>query len=157
LEPVYVERTVQVDTTAVKGTRKYSHRWVLLCDLGEADAYRRRLEREIPGAHCLILQSAAGSVAGRLEDYALMLLETLQQRLQKTSAGSILLQLVVTFDGERALFAALGGMLRTAQIESSELRLQILGVDPKESASSLVAKIEENSAAPDDLIVRYTQ
>ena len=157
LEPVYVERTVQVDTTAVKGTRKYSHRWVLLCDLGEADAYRRTLEREIPGAHCLILQSAAGSVAGRLEDYALMLLETLQQRLQKKSAGSILLQLVVPFDGERALFAALGGMSRTAQMENSELRLQILGVDSKESATSLVAKIEENSAAPDDLIVRYTQ
>ena len=74
------------------------------------------------------LGSASASLAGRYTDYALEVLSHVQSIIGSKPRSGVLLQLVVPADGEGAVFAGLGALLRCAREEYPKLACQVVSV-----------------------------
>jgi amino acid adenylation domain-containing protein len=119
---------------------------VLLAGLEPVDA--TRLEAQLPGTRCLVV-AAEADLAKQYESAAAFLLEQIQSAIGR--AGKQLIQVLVPREGSAQTLAGLGGMLRTAQVESPRIVGQVIAVEP---GQDLVQAIRENRAV-DVPQVRY--
>jgi polyketide synthase PksL len=103
--------------------------------------------------HVMVLQAdGQNNIAERYTDYAVACLERIQDIFRRKPEGKVLLQLVVTDEGEQRLFAGLAALLRTARLESSQFIGQLLLVSPGMPTEELV---REEANRPAETLVRY--
>jgi acyl transferase domain-containing protein/acyl carrier protein len=153
LRPMYVEEPAHMDTLG-----KYPEHWVLLlCDLEAGSEHKIELAAELPAAHCLTLHSTGSSTAERLQEYAGLLVDKLQEIASKKDTHPVLVQLVIPNHGERELFSALNGILKTAQLETPRLHVQAIGLEAEQTMAAIAAKIKENCGARSGQMIRYVQ
>ena len=104
---------------------------------------------------CVTLRSEGSGIAARYEAAIVELLATLQAIVQEQPKQQVLLQVLVPAAGEGALFAGLSAVLKTARLEHPKLLGQVIALAAGEAPDSVVAKLRENAAAPQDDQVRY--
>ncbi|MGG1946945.1 SDR family NAD(P)-dependent oxidoreductase [Trinickia sp. NRRL B-1857] len=126
---------------------RYAVHAVVVCD----EALPHEGELRMDGADCIRLQ-ASGSVVQRYEAYAQQLMARLKDWIARAAGGALFVQLVVPASGEGALVQGLGGLLRSARRECSQLVAQVVHVTgPGDFARRLQAEAE---AAEPAAIVR---
>ncbi|MCG8363719.1 MAG: SDR family NAD(P)-dependent oxidoreductase, partial [Pseudanabaenales cyanobacterium] len=65
------------------------------------------------------------------------------------------MQILIPFEGTGILFSGLAGLLRTARLENPLFAGQVIEVDTRVTADTLLRIVSENAAYPDDVRVRY--
>ncbi len=108
----------------------------------------------IEGTNCLILQSREKEIEKRYQEYALELLREIQSIMGKKDESRVLIQVMISSQGEQRLFGGLSGLLKTAQAESSRLWVQLIMTDDWEK-KGVIEMLRENGLSPQDAQVRY--
>ncbi|MCP5007665.1 MAG: SDR family NAD(P)-dependent oxidoreductase, partial [Planctomycetes bacterium] len=131
----------------------YAEHLVLLCEMPEVKA--RELQTLILGGHCENLKSEQVQIESRFTEYAVRCFEMIREILEKKPQGKVLIQILVPNTREKALFAGLTGLLKTATLENPKIVGQIILVASQEKKAELAKKLEENKNAPYDSIIKY--
>lgn len=147
LQPVWQEAAIAREITA---PTYHQQQLAIFCEPGEAAGQSLAAGRH--GIRCLILKSDQKDIAERFQTYAVRVLEELQRLLKE---GRVLIQLVVSGQGERQLFAGLAGLLKTARIENPKLSGQLIEVEPEATAEKMIGLLQENSQSPQEEYIRY--
>ncbi|HEX6159480.1 MAG TPA: SDR family NAD(P)-dependent oxidoreductase, partial [Thermoanaerobaculia bacterium] len=127
-----------------------TERHVVLCELPGID-----VEPLLPGSHCMTLVAdPRHTIAQRYGSHALACFGRLQTILNAKPRGTVLVQVVVANDDERALQAGLSGLLKTAALENPRIVGQLVLVSPAVTAEELVRCLEAERRST-DAIVRY--
>jgi polyketide synthase PksN len=143
MQPTWKEKAALV----IPSSHKYEQHLVVLC---EQDSYVQQvIERQMEGAHCLILQSKLESIDQQYQTYAVALFETLQAILKNKPKGKVLVQVVVPNNKEP--LAGFSGMLKTAHLENPIFIGQLIALNPGEP-ETIIEKLKENVGCPDDHI-----
>ena len=156
-----LERAWRAQAVAEGSGFAAAQHWVVLCEpvQGEAGEATGELERQIaaalPAVRCVSLRSEGSGIAARYEAAIVELLATLRAIVQEQPKQQVLVQVLVPAAGEGALFAGLSGVLKTARLEHPKLLGQVIALAAGEAPDSVVAKLRENAAAPQDDQVRY--
>ncbi len=132
---------------------EYEQHLIILCE--RDNLTQERIAAAMQGVRCLSLQSGQTAIEERFETYAVQVFEELQRILSGPPRGEVLVQLVVSPQGERKLFSALAGLLKTVRFEHPKLNGQVIEVDAGEDTERLIGKLQENSRCPDDTEIRY--
>jgi len=146
-EPGWKEQPIQD-----KITHAYAQRVVLLCERGTI--YKENIESSMLGVRCLTLQAEHKEIDKRFQSYAVQVFAEIKTILQSKPKGHVLVQIVISFQGEQELFAGLAGLLRTAQLENPKFIGQLIEVG--EDSSRIVEILTENSQSPVDRQIRYS-
>lgn len=133
----------------------YAQHFVIICEPQGISA--KIIEEQMTGVQCSILQSQEKGIAGRFQDYALQLFNTIQSILKGKPADKVLVQVVVPLQGEQQLLGGLSGLLKTARLENPKLIGQLLEVEAGVDSSDIIYKLIENSRSPQDFNIRYQQ
>jgi len=113
-------------------------------------------DTEFAERHVVSLQQEVQTpVARDFGRVALDCFERIRDIFQRKPQGKVLLQVVVTDDGEEALFAGLSGLFRTAALENPQFTGQIVLVSPEMSAEESAQRLEDEKRGALDPIVRY--
>ncbi|MCC5466707.1 SDR family NAD(P)-dependent oxidoreductase [Pelosinus baikalensis] len=131
----------------------YDQYLVMLCEFGEVA--QRNLESYMNGARCLLLQSTHKGIEERFQTYAIQAFEEIQNILKNKSMGKTLIQIVVSTQDDKQLFAGLSGILKTAQLENPKLIGQLIEVEPDKEEEEIVEILKENSRSSIDQQIRY--
>jgi acyl transferase domain-containing protein/methionyl-tRNA formyltransferase/acyl carrier protein len=91
----------------------------------------------------------------RFEHCAVALFEAIQEILRTQPKGQVLIQVAVPSDGPNRVFAALSGLLKSAQLEHPRLVCQVMAVEGDGSARELIGRLQENARLVEDRQVRY--
>lgn len=151
LEPSWIEKPV-IKGTAAAG---YAKHLVILCELdSEALTDMENIKTGMDGVHCITLQSERKGIDERFKDYAIGVFEEIQNILADKSKDRVLVQIIVPANNKQQLFAALSGLLKTAQLENPKLTGQLIEIAP-EDRKEIVEKLQENSRCPGDGRIRY--
>ncbi|MDT8977370.1 SDR family NAD(P)-dependent oxidoreductase [Paenibacillus sp. chi10] len=134
---------------------EYNRHLVVLCDLNEIDP--QAIEKNLINTRCLAIKAAypIENMAERFETYAIQLFEEIQNYIQTTTSGKMLIQIVHPSQGGSALYRGFSGLLRTAQLENPKLIGQIIEVESTENAVTLGEKLSENRNRSVDLEISY--
>lgn len=163
LEPVWESSEI----SAAPGTPAYAdqlasapvlvrQQHIILCELPASTV--REVSELVSHSHFLPLQAAVDmSVAERFGEYALACFERLGTILKGKPSGTTLVQIVVTSEHEKSLFAGLSGLLRTAHLENPSLIGQLILVDEGTTAGELAGHLQDNQARPLDTRIRYVR
>ncbi len=103
-----------------------------------------------PAYRVVSLPAAANDPAANYREAAVTLLHALQSL---SGQGRVLVQLVIPSQGEDRLFAGLGAMLKTAQLEWPHLQVQIIAVAA--GTRDLAEKVQACSLSPAETEIRY--
>jgi polyketide synthase PksN len=95
------------------------------------------------------------SIGERFQAYALQLFEEIQAILRSSPTGKVLVQLVLPFQENQALYPALSALLKTAQLENPHFIGQVIEVEAGDSQDLIEARLQENSLSPADQWIRY--
>jgi hypothetical protein len=119
------------------------------------DEWAEPLRTAMPGIRCLTLSEGTRDSDRSYEQTAMRLFNVLQQILKDRSSGGVLVQLVVPKDAEGS--RGLGALLKTAELESSKLRCQLIGVESGETTATLVRKLNSNARWGRGGAIRYQE
>lgn len=124
-------------------TRDHSvnRRVVILCGLA-ASQPRLAAQLDSSDAEVIVLETTDGFIDSRYGYYAARLLSLLQDVVKRRQRGTVV-QVLVPSNGEDSLLQGLGGMLRCAALEHSNLSCQLVAVEG--SGDNLVAKLSEDA------------
>ncbi|PIS99320.1 hypothetical protein TSA1_37435, partial [Bradyrhizobium nitroreducens] len=141
----------QSEAPSARRSTGYARHHIVLCEVQELED---AVATELTQANVTRLDSRAGSFAERYTDYAEQLLQYLQEALQATAEGSVLVQLVVPAAGESAVLRGLGGLLKSASQENPRLIGQVIAIEAAAPVREAVLElsVEGGSGAQD---VRY--
>nr|WP_275522506.1 SDR family NAD(P)-dependent oxidoreductase [Streptomyces oceani] len=124
-------------------------RTVLLVEMPEVAASLSEQDRAV------VLTSGDKDLDRRYTAYGLQALEHLRSVLRGVSAGRAGIQLVIGGGSESAPLSGLVGLLRTATMENPNVSTQVLLLEDTDQPETVVERVRENRAHPDDTIVRY--
>ncbi|UMQ48726.1 type I polyketide synthase [Bacillus velezensis] len=96
-----------------------------------------------------------GPIEDRYDACAAELSAIVTRLIKEKQKKKTLIQLLVPDRGEDNVLAGLAAFLKTAHLEHPKLYGQVIQADPDESASSLLAKLKENRAHPEQAEIRY--
>jgi NADP-dependent 3-hydroxy acid dehydrogenase YdfG len=142
LQPFWKEEQSEAEKISVP----YSQHIVFLCEI-ESD-----IESQIPRARSICLKSEAKDIGERYSTYAIRIFEEIQSVIEGKPESNVLIQFVVSLDGEKTLFGGLAGLLKTARIENPKIIAQLIGIN---SNDLLIEALEENMSRPTDTEIRY--
>ncbi|MCC8310821.1 KR domain-containing protein, partial [Bacillus velezensis] len=108
---------------------------------------------DISGAVCAA--DGEGPIEDRYDACAAELSAIVTRLIKEKQKKKTLIQLLVPDRGEDNVLAGLAAFLKTAHLEHPKLYGQVIQADPDESASSLLAKLKENRAHPEQAEIRY--
>jgi polyketide synthase PksN len=149
-----VWQTSSVEASAGASRIEYAEGHVILCERSNAGA--ERLAAWVAPSHCLSVQAEGRkNIAERYREYALTCFERVQAILQGKPEGKVLVQIVITDDGQQALFAGLSGLLRTAGLENPRLIGQLILVPPGMTDAELGRHLQEEKSRGLDPLIRY--
>ncbi|MCO1604483.1 SDR family NAD(P)-dependent oxidoreductase [Desulfosporosinus nitroreducens] len=131
----------------------YVQQLVILCEPGEVT--RESIETRMKGVHCLILQSGQKEIHKRFEVYTAQIFEKIQSILKDKLKGQVLVQIVVSMQGEQQIFSGLSGLLKTARLENPKLIGQVIEVDFGKDLEEIIEKLKENGRCPLNHWIRY--
>lgn len=152
LEPVWHDQAI-VNDNDEREASIYKEWLVILCEPGEISP--EAIEKEIHGVRCLCLETEQKSIIDRYQTYVLQIFEEIKKILAGKLTGKILIQLVVTGEGERQLFTGLSGMLRTVQLENPNVIGQVIEIETIEDIANITVKIKENARLGMDSQIHY--
>ncbi|WP_049626970.1 type I polyketide synthase [Bacillus sp. JFL15] len=128
-----------------EGGQEESFRYVTLyCGMNAED---------ISGAVCAA--DGEGPIEDRYDACAAELSAIVTRLIKEKQKKKTLIQLLVPDRGEDNVLAGLAAFLKTAHLEHPKLYGQVIQADPDEPASSLLAKLKENRAHPEQAEIRY--
>ena len=135
----------------------YAAHWIMWCDLNprEEALIGKAIEKGMPGAAWVRLTSGERAADKRFTDIAVQLFARVKEILTRKPEGKTLLQVLIPSEGEGALLAGLGGLLKTAHLENPHFFGQLIAVAPDADAQTLLRIIRENSRSTTDAHVRY--
>ncbi|OMF27826.1 SDR family NAD(P)-dependent oxidoreductase [Paenibacillus sp. FSL H8-0259] len=113
------------------------------------------LRANLDGAECVQFPHEEEGTAARYRRAAAALLEHLQRIGPSSPAERLLIQLAVPNQGELRLYAGLFGMLKTMQLENTALAVQLIELEPGDSAGSLAYKLKQDSTDLEYEHIRY--
>src|SRR5579864_1256005 len=132
----------------------YAEHHLILCELPQV--VMKELASLLPQSECLLLHAGEQkSIAERYSEYALACLERLQSIFKRKLQSKVLVRIVAAGHQERALFAGLSALLKTAALENPQLAGQLLLVSADMTAEDLAQMLREEQAHPLDPLVRY--
>ncbi|MDJ0460315.1 SDR family NAD(P)-dependent oxidoreductase [Streptomyces sp. H27-C3] len=148
--PVWRGQPVQDRAVAPGGDPVHTARLVLACGFDDRLAELRAL-----APHMTFLEppeegGSAASVSAAVAEHAVELLRAVKGLLLGRPTGSVLLQVLTPSGGESAMYQALSGLLRTAQLENPVLVGQIVAVPAGSSVSYVAKKLDEDGRWPQD-------
>ncbi len=133
----------------------YYQNIVILCEPDEL------LEEDVRGQmkdiKCISLKSEDNNIAQRFQSYAIQVFDEIQRIIKEKPKDKVLIQLVVTSQGEKQLFSGISGLLKTAQIENPKLIGQLIEVELEENSEGLIDKLMENRRCPEDKYIKYEE
>lgn len=137
----------------------YSQQLVILCELGHVsqDRVATKMKKIAQMYRCLVFQSNENSIDKRFQTYAEQAFMEIQTILKEKPTGKVLIQIVISCQGEQQLFSGLSGLLKTAQLENSKLIGQLIEVEPEENSEEIIEKLLQNSQSPLDNWIRYRE
>ncbi|HEX8619631.1 MAG TPA: SDR family NAD(P)-dependent oxidoreductase, partial [Thermoanaerobaculia bacterium] len=149
--PVWEESVLAASSDA--GFTAPSEHHVIVCELsGDATA----LQSALPGAQLLLVEAQSrNTIAGRYSEGALACFERIRTILQSKPQNKVLLQIVVPDSEERAVFAGLSGLLKTAALENPHFAGQLVLVDAAISPAELAPYLLREKLLGHDPMVRY--
>ncbi|SFS42449.1 polyketide synthase PksN [Marininema halotolerans] len=95
------------------------------------------------------------NTGAQFQSYAVQVFEEVQRILHEKPKGKVLVQLVVPYQSDRWLYAALSALLKTTQLENPQFIGQVIEVNPEDRQQEIEAKLEENRHHPEDHWIRY--
>jgi polyketide synthase PksN len=138
---------------AQAGPFEYAEHHVIACELPNVDS--AELQSLLPQSRCLSLQGNEENIAQRYSAHAMACFERLQAILKSKPQGDVLLQMAVAGDGDRALFAGLSALLKTAALENPRLTGQFLLLPPDTTAAQLAERLQNEKRRGNDPLVRF--
>jgi acyl transferase domain-containing protein len=161
-QAVLLKSQRQVSSPARKSAARAQHaeRWVILAGVLDKDSGREiaaaELERRLPGAHCIVLERAAGGLEQRFTEHAVKLLGCIQKVLSGRPTQPVLMQLVIGAErDEHRVLRGLGALLKTAQMENPKLVGQLIEMEGAQSADALIERLESDASRTDERELRY--
>nr|WP_255298558.1 non-ribosomal peptide synthetase [Brevibacillus dissolubilis] len=157
LEPVWKEQEAVVEAQA--SVHEYVEHTVFLCEATQAA--REHIASHMADVNVVTLGTGIGGEDGtpadRYQAYTEQLFERIQAILNAKPQGNVLLQVVVSTQGEQQLFAGLTGLLKTARLENAKLIGQLIeiGGEDQESFANVAEKLKADSQSPSDKHIRY--
>lgn len=135
----------------------YDRHLVLVCGTGipEASGLRSQMAGIAGQSEWLSLAADGRSGQANYSDYALQTLDALKRIMAASSAGRVLVQLLVGGVGASALHAGLGGLLKTAEQENPSVLAQTIRLEDVFLPDDIVDILAENARCPQDGEVRY--
>ncbi|MCC5467061.1 SDR family NAD(P)-dependent oxidoreductase, partial [Pelosinus baikalensis] len=91
------------------------------------------------------------------QTYAVQAFEEIQNILKNKPTGKVLIQIVVSIQGEQQLFAGISGLLKTVQLENPKIIGQLIEIEPGENVEEIVKKLIENSRISTGGQIRYQE
>lgn len=132
---------------------------VMLCDLGvEVGALASAFHRIAPRADdrlCIALTASGRGAAERYEDITRQCFERLRELARDPSPGKVLVQCVISDDGEGQMCRGLSALLRTLAMERSRFVGQVVGVDASVDARTLATRLHALESRPGASLVRW--
>lgn len=125
---------------------------VVLCHVDGIDP--AEIENQLGDARCIILGPTRSELPQTYADDCRKLLEAIQAIQRSRPKGPVLIQLAGGRESEPILHG-LGGLLKTAQLESSTIRGQVIHVDGRFSVPELVAVLKAEALDGQFTEVRY--
>ena len=152
LEPVWKQQAVTLESMEEEATF-YEQHFLIFCELEEKlnQTIKNSLVAKELGEQkvsFLFLKSFAMDLAERFQTYAAQVFREIQDILQNKAKGKTLLQLIVLNKGEQEVYSGLFGLLKTAQLENSKLKAQLLTIDPQEDPAGIIEQLQENWRTP---------
>src|SRR5581483_11584722 len=135
--------------------RNYAAHWILVCE-SEME-FGETLIQALPAAKPISIRSSARAWDARFNDYAQQVFVQIQQILQTKLTAPVLVQLVIVRsenENQGVLWAALSGLLKSANQENPYLVCQLLEVEAATSPERWVEQLKANRQSPRDHI-RY--
>ncbi|ANU30635.1 polyketide synthase [Bacillus velezensis] len=144
-KPLLLQPKWQESPPGEGGGQEESFRYVTL--------YGGMNAEDISGAVCAA--DGEGPIEDRYDACAAELSAIVKRLIKEKQKKKTLIQLLVPDRGEDNVLAGLAAFLKTAHLEHPKLYGQVIQADPDESASSLLAKLKENRAHPEQAEIRY--
>ncbi|MDK8180302.1 SDR family NAD(P)-dependent oxidoreductase [Paenibacillus sp. UMB4589-SE434] len=120
------------------------------------DRLHKLIDENMSEADCILLTAADASLEQSYRQCAVQLFQHVQALILSKPKGDILIQLVISTDGEQQVMAGLAGLLKTARQENPQLIGQLIETVAVEDAITLIEKLTENRHRPEDIHIRYT-
>ncbi len=149
LSPVWKEHAIARNNT----TPDYAQYLVMLCELDEIE--KEQIEYQINGVRVFTFHAHEPYIEKRFRMYAAQIFEEIQYLIKEKSEGKVLIQIVVSTQGEKHLFSGLSGLLNTMRLEQPKCIGQLIEVDGKDDTDRLIEKLRENRCCPHDKYIRY--
>lgn len=162
LQPDWREQEiVRSQVLEVASTSVYSQQLVILCELDQVsqDHMATIMEKVAQTHRCLVFQSKENEnrIDKRFITYAEQAFTEIKNILKDKPTGKVLIQIVISTQGEQQLFSGLLGLLKTARLENSKLIGQLIEVEPKENSEKIIERLRQNSQSPLDNWIRYRE
>jgi len=153
MQPIWQAKTVPENSIE----EVFSEHLVMLCELPQHENERSKNELELllKGSRCVALESNKVSFDKRYIEHAIRSFELIRVLLERKLKGKVLIQIVVPNSGQASLSTGLSGLLKTAMLESSRLKCQLIQVNPADSLQSIALKLKENKTVSDQSIIKY--
>ncbi|MBN2441654.1 MAG: SDR family NAD(P)-dependent oxidoreductase [Spirochaetales bacterium] len=140
-------------------TPPYAAYLVVLCETEEiTPAY---IQDRIQGVRCISLECEEKDIDKRFEAYTIRLFEEIKNILSDNLKGNVLIQVVFPLTGEKKLFSAMSGLLKTARLENPKLIGQMIGFEHGKDTQSfpdrIIGILKDNSRSPKDNEIQYIQ
>ncbi|PRR99354.1 non-ribosomal peptide synthetase [Bacillus atrophaeus] len=148
LEPGWIHQDAGKD-----GDPEYERHIVMVCEMNGIS--KESIETRIKGAECIVLKSVHEGLAERFQDYAEQAFETIQSILKSKPKGHVLIQTLAAAQSKQQLFSGLTGLLKTAGLENSKLKGQMIEIEPNEEIESIAEKVKENKRNAEDRHIKY--
>ena len=135
-------------------------RWAILIE--PDSSLFETLSTNLSNTHCVQLWSRKRGIDGRFQDYASQILQRLKHIIDAKPKGNVLIQIVVAqsqleYDEEQAMYGALCGLLKSAQLESSKLKGQLIEFAEEPNVALMTQALGENSQMTDGVHIRYSE
>lgn len=148
IEPVWKQKEVPITSETIH----YGQRHVIVI---EDDKIAGVIKTTLRDVNVVLLSSPQLSPEHAFHKYALDIFSRIKAILQGRPKSKVLIQILIPSTGERQVFAALAGLLNTAQLENPFLTGQIIYNDEGKVDGSIIAKLKENEISPSDMVIRY--
>ncbi|MFF0826321.1 SDR family NAD(P)-dependent oxidoreductase [Brevibacillus sp. NPDC003359] len=135
---------------------------VLLCE--PWTSLSEHISTEMSTATCLILNleehQRTPNASGIGEDFLFAVYQAfrhVQHLLKEKPMEPTLIQLLTSGQSHNRLYSALSGLLKTAELENPQLRVQIIETEPEEGISHVIRKLLDSASRPEDTHIRFHQ
>ena len=149
LEPYWKHEEVYtgVDTPV------YKKHLVMFCETGEFISENNA--SQMGDIKYITLESDKKEIENRFQDYAVQAFKEVKSIIADKSAGKVLIQILIPFQGEKQVLSGLAGLLRTAALEYPQITGQLIELEPGWSFKEILTKLIENGGNPADRRIKY--